>query len=163
MKTDFLQIDELALDKECIRQPSLYFEFAEKVANARQAYDIASNEAKVEEAEVERDIRSAPEKHGLEKVTEASIKAAVACSKEVRLAQEHLIDLKHTLEIYQAAVFALEHKKRALTLLVNLRGQEYYAEPRTTAAGKSAVDEGAKKRVRQLGQRKADVEDKEDE
>jgi hypothetical protein len=48
----------------------------------------------------------------------------------------------------QAVVWALEHKKRSLTLLVELHGMGYFSAPKISPEGKAAVEDMTKRRVR---------------
>lgn len=164
MNNDFLAIDELALDKECIKQPQLYFTYAQKATDARRDLDEAKADQSVLAAELNKKIRSNPQKYGLsDKPTEASINTTVTLQKEYRDAEAVVIEAAHKLGIMSAAVTAMEHRKRALTLLVNLKGQEYYSEPSTSAAGKKAVNEDVKRSTRTLGQRKVSKADDEED
>ena len=164
MQKDFLQIDELRLDKECLAQPSLYLEYAEKLADAKRDYDELKSGMEVVEAELRQDIRERPARYGItsDKPTEGSINASVLMQPKQKAANKAVLDAKHKVDILTSAVVALEHKKRSLTLLVSLHAQGYFAEPRVTGAGKDAVNTQTKTQVRRLGQRKVEVEDDED-
>ena len=162
MNTDFLNIDELNLDKECINQPTRYFEFANKLANARNALDEARGDYDVTEAEISKRIRDNPAKFGLEaKTTETAIKAAVAVQPTLKVALQAVNEAKHRVDILQAAVTALDQRKRMLVLLVDMRGQDLYSGVKVSNDGKRAVEQEAKATTRKLGQRKRD--DQEDE
>lgn len=159
-KYSFLHIDELRLDRECQHQASLYMEHAMKLARARKDYDEAHATLSVTEAETSKRIRGNPSKYGLaEKPTETSIKEAIALNADVLDSAKEVREAKHALDVCQAAVTALDHRKSALKLMVDLRGQEYYSTPMPTAKGTKAVNESAKGETRRLGQRRADREE----
>lgn len=160
--SDF-SIDELNLDKECIRQPELYYTWAKRLADAKQMLDEARADESVAVAETNKKIRSNPAKYDLpEKPTEASINVTVSLQTPVRDAAAAVIEATHKVNMAQAAVTAMEHKKRSLTLCVTLRGQEYWAEPSVPKDGKHAVEADAKRRTRTLGQRKPVPEGEDD-
>jgi len=163
---DFLKIDELRLDKECLRQPELYFQFAEELADAKRDLDEAQTDLKVIEAELALDIRKDPESYKLDKVTEASVAAAIPLQKEYKDQQVIVRKKRHRVDVLTGAIVALEHKKRSLTLLVNLHGQNYFADPikGSDERGRAKVAEDGKKAVRSVGRLKRERdEDEEDD
>lgn len=131
MKKNFLHIDELRLDEEWIRQPGLYFKHANRLADARTELDNAKSHLEVVSAEVETNIRRHPGKYKIEaeRVTEKMVDSAVLQSREFRDAQQRLIDAQHKVRIHEAVVSALEHKRSALTRLVELKQMDYFSEP----------------------------------
>jgi hypothetical protein len=132
MKKNFLSIDPLNLDVAWLRQANLYYKHSELLAEARRKSDNAKSLLDVVWAEVARKVRMRPAKYGIkdERVTEAAIEAAIELSKEYREASQAVIDANYEVNVHQSAVTALEHKKRALTMLVELHLSGYYAEPR---------------------------------
>jgi len=152
-RTDF-QIDDLNLREEWLRQADLYFSYAEKAATARSAYDAAAQELSVVEADLSLDIRANPRHYDLDdKVTEAAVKSTLFLQKGVRRAQKIVREAKHDLDIAQAACTALEHKKRALTMLVELNTAKYFADPKITASSemREAAQDEEKRRIRNKG------------
>jgi len=145
-----VKIDELNLDKECIRLPGDYLRFANEAADAKRTVDELKLELETLEAETANIIRLAPDRYNIEKITETAINNAVASSSKVRKAQHALIEAKHKAELRQNAVWALEHKKRALTMLVELHGQSYFSTPRVTQEGKEAVERMMQRKVRKM-------------
>ena len=124
MDKSFLKIDPFALDKEWLNQPSLYMDMAEKAANARKDYDEAKRELDLVEAALFAKVRKSPLKYDLpEKPTEGACRSHVLTMPAYSDAFKEVVEAKHRLDIYSAAVVALEHRKRALTLLVELHGQ----------------------------------------
>lgn len=131
MNSSFLEIDPLHLDREWLNQPSRYFKYAQKLADARRDLDNASAARDVVAADLDRRIRARPAKFGIEKETPTNpeVDAAVEMHAEYRSACTKCNEAQHAVNIYQSAVTALEHRKRALTMLVELRQSEYWAEP----------------------------------
>jgi hypothetical protein len=156
---DFLKIDELHLDREWLDQPLLIHEYSVKLADARKHQDLAKQELDLTEAELNQSVRRASSKLE-EKVTEAAIKAAVMQHETYTKAQKKLIRARHAVDVLQAATTAIEHRKRALTMLVELHGQNYFSSPRATSNErlKEVADKGiarnAAKKPRQVSTQK---------
>lgn len=129
-----LEIDPLRLDEEWIQQPKQRQVWGELLADAQLEYDTAKSQLDVIRAETDRDVREDPESYGVGKVTETSIAAAIVTHPAVKLAVKRLHEARHKVNVLQASVDGLEHRKRALTLLVELHGQDYFATP-TMPAG----------------------------
>lgn len=140
---DVLSINMDKLDWEWRRQSRLYFTYAEKLANARKDHEVAKNTLQVTFAEWDRKIRRDPESHGLEKPTETSIKSVILVSKDHQKAEKELIEAKHRVDIIQAFVDALDHKKKALENMVHLHGQNYFSEPHISKGGSRDDVDGA--------------------
>lgn len=164
--TNFLAIDEHALDKEWLHQPELYFEWAEKLAKARRSHDEAKAALDLAYAETAQDIRNNPRRYDLEKVTESAVAELVKQQKPYQDAATILADAKYKIDIYQAAVTALDHRKRALTMLVELYGLQYFANPKITkdADLRDKADLDAKRRLRNrtVGKKKEKDDDDDD-
>ena len=132
MKPDFLKIDQLRLDQEWLHQPRLYFEMAQELADAQLEQNRADSDLKLVAAELDLAIRENPAKFKLpDKPLEAAIKSAVLKSKSYFERQELLFKTKHRVDVLQAAVVALEHRKRSLTLLVQLHLANYFSDPKS--------------------------------
>ena len=157
LNPDFLAIDELNLDKECIGQPQLYLRYSMKLADARKDYDEFKSELDLTTATLNKQIRDKPTKFGLEdKITESAINAMVSVQPSYREACAAVSEAKHKVDVLQAVVAAIDQRKRMLVLLVDLRGQEMYSTPRVSGNGVKAVEEDVRRQVRKLGQRKTD-------
>ncbi len=128
-KTD-LEIDELNLDREWIRQPGLYYKYASKLADARTVMSNAKSLLEITEAEVATKVRRKPDKYISEdKVTVDAVRTAVTMHSDVRDATHKMIDSEHEVRVLEAMVSALEHKRSALTRLVELKQMDYFSEP----------------------------------
>lgn len=150
-----VQIDAENLDLECIRLPSDYLRYSHLVADAKANLDELRAAVAVKKAEISQAIRVDPLKYGVvdeatkdKKPTEAAIEACILTQKSYKDAQMAVTDGVHAHDILQAVVNALEHKKRSLTLLVELHGMGYFSSPRMNQAGKTAVQEMTKTKVR---------------
>ncbi len=144
---DFFDIDRERLDEEWIAQPKLFFKYASKLADAKRKLEEAKGELDVTTAELDQSIRSAPEKFGLAKVTEGSIKQAIMTQDIYNKANSVVGGLKYKVDMYQAAVSALDHRKRALENLVDLWAQDYWAEPRAKTNSREKIEKESNAKV----------------
>ncbi len=125
-----LEIDPLRLADEWLGQPAQRQIWGEKLADAQLELDEAKTYLAVAQAEVDREIREDPGDYGLAKITEAAVSTAVTVHPAVKKAARQVNQAKHRVNVLQAAVEGLEHRKRALTQLVELHGQDYFATPK---------------------------------
>lgn len=130
MNDDF-EINLNALHEEWVKQPRLYREWAEKSATARYEVDKCRDELKIIESELALKVRNDPNHYGLEKATEDAIKQTVAVHKDRKAVARRFNDLHHELEVIEVAVSSLDHKKKALENLVQLRLASYFSDPQT--------------------------------
>jgi len=143
-----VEIDANNLDKECIRLPSDYLQAAYQSAEAKRDVAEARAELSVTEADLAKEIRADPTTYGIEKVTESAINSAVITSPGYIKAKQAVQDAEYHADLAQAVVWALEHKKRSLTLLVELHGMSYFAKPKVSEAGRDAVERMTQRKVR---------------
>jgi hypothetical protein len=146
MSKNILEIDKFNLDVEWARQPQLYYEYAEKLAQARSNLERERNRKEVRLAELERLIRENPQIHGIEgKPTEASIQAAIKVHKTYTNVNKKVAEAQYEVNICFAMVEALDHKKRGLEQMVSLDARNYYAKPYTRVDHKQRQDSLNKK------------------
>jgi hypothetical protein len=145
-----LQIDEYNLDIEWKNQPTAYFDMATKLAEAKAELDISKTEFDVLKAKISMDVRSNPDSYGLDKLTESTVSNAVVCQEEYIITYERINKAKHKVDLLQAAVVALDHKKKALENLVSLHGQKYFSEPHANHDTSEVLDDMTKTRIRTM-------------
>ena len=150
------EIDRYKLDDEWVKQPNLYRTYAEALAEAKKAYDEAKNDLSVIRADTELKIRKDPESCGLSKVTEGVIKSALDVQEDVREAEQAVIDARHAVGILEAAVGALDHRKRALSDLVSLHLADYFSKPVARSEDREVADEMGKRQARRSQRRRTD-------
>ena len=134
-----VQIDEHNLDQECVALPTQYINAAFESAENKRDVGELSNELKVIEAELRKEITANPEEFGLDKTTRDTVDACVTSHAKYKKATEALGEAQHRYEMSQALVWAMEHKKKALVLLVDLHGMSYFSKPKVGDKGKAAV------------------------
>lgn len=149
---DLFALDPNRLDAEWVEQPRLYHVHAVKLADARETWERAKAGRDVVTAELDRFVRRDPAAFGLEKVTESGVEKAVILQIRHKDATEKVITAKHGMDVMQAMVDALDHRKRALEKLVDLRLAHYFSEPR--AKGETAEPMRQVERDSAFGKRK---------
>lgn len=142
-----VQINELKLDRECVRLPGSYLQWAVRAAEARQDVDELKAELSVVEADVGKRIRDNPGKFGLEKITENSVKEATQRSEDVQEKTQEYNTARHNLAMIEAVVSALDIKKKSLALLVELHVAGYGANVKMSSEGRDAVKNLMAKRL----------------
>ena len=148
-----LSIDLFRLDEEWIEQPELFHTYAQKLADANSEFDTAKAGLEVTKAELDREIRQNPDSFELSKLTEPLITSTVLIQPEYSKANRILIEARHTRDILQATVNALDHRKKALEKLVELHGRDYFAVPTDRTKSMDGVEKDSiqKKRKKERG------------
>ncbi len=140
-RLDLFVLDQHNLDVEWVRQAKLFYIHAMRLASARQDHELAKSRREVVEAELDRDIRLQPKKFDLEKVTEAAVAKAIVLHDRYQLANVEVIRAKYKVDMLEAAVHGLEHKKKGLEKMVDLFLSNYWAEPKGSLQGRDKVKE----------------------
>lgn len=143
-KSDFTP-DKDNLDEEWVRQPELYHEYATQLADARLEQSEAQNKLEIVTANLDAEIRSDPESYGLAKITDAVVKATIPSQPEHKKATQKVQKARHRVDVLQAAVAALDHKKKALENLVYLHGQNYFSSPHAKGMDGEEIDRAARR------------------
>lgn len=128
-ETDMM-IDETALDVEWLEQASLMMKYARNAAELSRQLDLKKEALDLVKAELDKAIRSKPERYGIEKITEGAINSTIITHKDYAKANQEMIDARYELDIARSAVRAVDARKDALENLVRLHGQQYFAGPK---------------------------------
>jgi len=120
-------IDPSRLDYECVRQPEVFFKYAQKAIKAAENADKAKLRMDVIKGTLEIDCRQHPDKYGLVKSTDNGVNSAVTIHPKYQKALSEYLEARRELKLMDAAVNAMEQKKRMLEVLVTLHGQQYFA------------------------------------
>jgi hypothetical protein len=150
-----LDVDKNRLDDEWLNQPGLYFRWSLALEQARDDLEHIKAEFDVVKSELDLSIRTNPDDYDLPKVTDKSVAAALITQPDYKDAQQDLFEAKHRVGILQAAVAALEQRKRSLEKLVDLHGQQYFATPRASEDSREAMEEVEKRSVRRRSKHKS--------
>jgi len=149
-----LEIDPFALDEEWVEQPERYNELARRAALARKEHDEAKAQLELTSAELSDAIRSDPDSFGLVKVTEASISSKILQQQTYKDALDEVIEKRHDLEVLQGALTAMDHRKTALSKLVDLHLSSYYSKPSASSGSREKMEEVEKHDARQRTKRR---------
>lgn len=153
MDKSFLNIDINRLDDEWLRQPHLYGEIADQLAEARRSLEQAKARLEITRAQIADEVRTNPKDYGIDRVSQPKVEAAVNRHRKVRLRTKSLIQAQYEVNVLQGAAVAMDHKKRALENLVKLHGQNYFSSPTASSDDREAVEDMVKKSAR--GRRKS--------
>lgn len=122
-------IDESSLDVEWLNQPRLMMQYGRHASETKLEADKAKERVEVVRAELDRDIRSDPEKYDLSKITETVVQNTITLQDEYQEAYNTYLEAKYEFDMALNAVRAIDQKKAALENLVRLHGQQYFAGP----------------------------------
>lgn len=111
-----LRIDEHDIQREWNMQPTLFMKYASIFSKAIRDKDKIT-------AYMTEQITAFPEKHGLDKVSEAGI-------QRVLNTQEQIIEANFQVNFYKNALQAFEHRKKALEYECQLMLGGFFAEPK---------------------------------
>jgi GTP1/Obg family GTP-binding protein len=124
------EINKHKLDREWERQPRMYHEVADKLAEAESEVDYLKAKLELVQARISLLIRKEPSAYGLKKLTESLIEKAVITDDEYQAALGDLNEAKNVARHLQADARYLEHRKSAIEHLSKLRIIDYWADPR---------------------------------
>lgn len=149
---NIFNIDRAALDEEWAGQPELFYEHAEKLAQAKKELEHRKASLEVLKAKVALDVRRNPADYNIHsRLTDKIIEQVVTVDKRVQKSTIVLQSAQHLVNVLTAAVQALDHRKRALEGLVSLHGQSYFASPRVKGPANEIAQEMEKRAVRRKG------------
>jgi hypothetical protein len=141
-----LCINKHHLDEEWLRQPMLYQQYSELLAEAEAAKGEAQAKLDYIRAKLDSEIRGNPSEFGLLKATEGAIEATIQTQDEYRKAVAETIETKKNLKIIEGVVRAMDHKKNALEDLVQLWLRGYWSEPSVKTEVKDKLIERSKEK-----------------
>lgn len=143
-------IDLLNLHTEWAKQPELYHRHAKRLTKARDALARAKSRLDVVKAELDLEIRRCPKKFNLigedgdpigGRLTEAIYMSTVLLQPEYQQAQEECHKAQYAVNLHQAAVDALDHKKKSLEGEVQLHLRDYWSEPKVRRDVRDSFDD----------------------
>jgi len=126
-----LNIDPSQLDVEWLEQSRLMMKYARHQAEKQKEEEQAKETLEFTAAELDKEIRNAPSKFGVEKITEGVVRNTIILSDKYKKEYERYTETRFENNIAKGAVRAMEGKKVALENLVKLNGQQYFAGPRS--------------------------------
>ena len=153
-----LEIDPLRLEEEWQQHPSQFGYWAEKAVDAQDVMDRAKAAFDKTSSQIDSELRDSPDDYGIKKATEAEVKTALVRQPGYVRAQEAYLEAKKEYNRSQAALNSLEHRKRALSMLVELFVKDYYSDmQRHSGVGNGGEDEKRHVRRRALNRGENDA------
>jgi hypothetical protein len=125
-----IKIDETLLDLECTDQPELMMRYSQHCAQMEKEKDEAKEDMEFTKADLDRDIRSNPEKYKLEKITDKVAESTVLLQDRYIKASEKYIQAKYEWMVAKGAVEAISARKDMLEALIKLYLGQYFAGPK---------------------------------
>lgn len=122
-------IDENALDIEWLEQPRMMLNYAQHATTLENKLNFTKNALEIVKAEIDKDIRSNPEKFDIVKVTETVVQNTILTQPIYQEALSEYLEIKYEYDMAKVAVRAFEQRKTALENLVKLYGAQYFAGP----------------------------------
>ena len=124
-----MSIDDSALDVECLEQPKLMMKYTAKSAQVKMERDQAKELLDVVRADMDKEIRTNPDKFGIEKLTETVVSNTILTTPAYKTAMKNFLEAKYEADVVAGAVAAIEQRKSMLEALIKLHGQSYFAGP----------------------------------
>lgn len=140
-----VEINPNRLAFELQRQASIYLKFALAAADLGKETADAKNRIEVARAKAGSNIRSAPELFGLAKSTDKAVEEAVILDPGYQAALKDCNNQRWLESQMNAAVQAMEHKKRVIEGYIKLHGQGMFAEPSTEGGPSKATEDQLRK------------------
>ena len=164
MPKSIFEIDPDRLDEACLTHSEVYYEWAEKLAIAREDTARAKAALEVVEAELTVKLHKDPEIFGLDKAPTIPVaKALILSNKKYIAANDKLHEANLRTAMIQAKVSALDHRKRMITLAVELHLANYRSTPRIPSNSRDAMTNNRKSSVRSSLRREEEPDEDEDE
>lgn len=146
-----IRIDETALDVEWLNQPELMRKYTRYQAGLQLDEDEAKENLEFITAELDKEIRSNPEKFGIEKITEGVIKNTILLQDKYKDINKEYLNAKFENNTGKGAIKAIDNRKKALENLVTLHGQQYFAGPKVPRNLSWEVQERQKRADKAVG------------
>jgi hypothetical protein len=144
---DIFEIDPHQLDTEWLNQPRLFVEWADKLSDAKEAYERAKASRDLVEAQLALRVRQNPKKYGFDKATDKLTEQIVAAHPKLQRYINQVIICLADVDHLKAVVDALHQRKAALENSVQLFAMKYTAMPRLPD------DEESRSRLRDVKRR----------
>lgn len=127
----FQDIDQHSLDTEWTAHCRYVAKYTRLLADAKDEYTQAKSRQEFVQAELSEDVRNHPERFHVEgKLTEGRVEAIVLVQPAYQQTVLEVNAAKRNLDVLQASVSTLDHRRRALEDYVTLWSQAYFDRPR---------------------------------
>lgn len=136
---DFFTIDQDQLVEKWATFARDFFHKARDLADARAEMERTKRMRDVTRAELYKKICADPGEFGLAKTTESSIEMAIIRHHDYREADDAYLKAKHSMDIHQAFVDAMDVMKKGLEANTYLYNITYHGEPRARGDVRGAI------------------------
>lgn len=136
-----LPIDPFDLETECVNQPVMYAEVGELATEARSTAKLAKDKLEYTKADLSFKIRKEPGKYGVEKITEASVEAAVTLQPEYQTVSTAVIEAQRIADSFGILQESVGQRKSMIRDLVTLFVFKYYSTQHEMGQDKHQVGE----------------------
>lgn len=147
----FLDVQEL--DRAALDQPSMYAYWGQCHAEAVFRRDKLKEKLDMKRADLDKRIRSNPEKYGAtkDKVAENWVNAQILNHQEYLDVQQEINDAQYEVAMAQVARDCCEHRLRSISMLVELyKGNYFAASSKGIITSTSAFDNAINHQTEQL-------------
>jgi len=124
-----IEIDAELLDSEWLDQPSKMLKYTKHCARMEKERDEAKEALELVKAELDKEIRTNPDKFKVEKITDKVVEATVQMQPAYKEANAEYLEAKFEYNVARGAVDAFDQRKTALENLVRLHNAGYFAGP----------------------------------
>lgn len=146
-------IDEYNLEKEWLRQPSLFLKYSQAAEIAGAKYRKLKDDLEIIKASLYKTTKQKMIEDG-EKVTEGAVNNAIITNKEYMEDLNIMQEAQHDFNMLSAAVKAFDQRKSALENLVKLYLSGYFSAPSEKDNYKdTALDSVSKKQMENLNKK----------
>lgn len=136
---NFFIIDQDRLIEQWSTFARDYYRRACQLADAKAEHERMKRVRDIVAAELDKDIRLHPEDYGLESTTEKAIEKTILLQQRYRHADEEVIKSKHSMDIHQAFVDAMDAMRKGLESYTYLWQSTYFAEPKVRGEARGAI------------------------
>ena len=132
-----IRIDLTELDAEWLRQPVLMGRYGRLLADARRNLDRKKFKRDILRAQLAAKVRKNPDLYHIDRISNEAVGNAVEQMPECRDAEQAVNKASYHVEVMEAAVRSMHHRRDALENLVRLHMAEYFAGPTSPRESKA--------------------------
>ena len=140
-----VHINEQELDLEALNQPKLTLMYGKYKVECETEMKKAKERFELIKAELRNDIRTNPNKYGLDKVTIPIVEDAVLTCDKYKKALEIYRQAEEQWEMAKIAYYAIQDKKESLSMLIKLLSADYFKGPEIALTLGERVEQREKK------------------
>jgi hypothetical protein len=145
-----IKINENDLQREWLLQPNLYMKYAELLNKSQEDERNAKENIDIIKAQVDLEIRgSNPDKYNLDKFTESAIKSLIDSHLKIKNAKKCYNKKRKKAALLQAAINAIEQRKKALEFLSRFQLAGFNCHPNLEEMDEKIFKQKAQSRLKE--------------